>query len=142
MPKARMSDDAVVLFDGVCVLCQGAVKFIFKRDPHGCCKFAAMQSELGQQLLRQNGATGIDGVQMDTMFLLENGVLYNRSSAALRIVRRLRFPWPLLYVFIFVPRVVRDAMYRWIAKNRYRWFGKVEACMLPSKEIRGRFLDL
>nr|WP_247681765.1 thiol-disulfide oxidoreductase DCC family protein [Paenibacillus sp. Marseille-P2973] len=130
--------DTVILFDGVCHLCQGAVKFIIKRDPRGIFHFASLQSPAADRLLE--GKTP-EGGFLNTIVLVEDGVHYTRSTAALRIARRLRFPWPLMYLFIVIPRPLRDAVYGWIAANRYRWFGKDDACMMPTPDIRKRFLE-
>lgn len=130
--------DTVILFDGVCHLCQGAVKFIIKRDPRGIFHFASLQSAAADRLLE--GKTP-EGGFLNTIVLVEDGVHYTRSTAALRIARRLRFPWPLMYLFIVIPRPLRDAVYGWIAANRYRWFGKDDACMMPTPDIRKRFLE-
>lgn len=127
----------IVLFDGVCHLCQGAVKFIIQRDPKQKFYFASLQSPHALKLLRE---AGLDGEPLETMVLIEQGTYYTRSSAALRIARRLRFPWPMLYAFILVPRAWRDAIYKAIAKRRYRWFGKDEVCMVPTTELKARFL--
>ncbi|WP_334073684.1 thiol-disulfide oxidoreductase DCC family protein [Paenibacillus sp. A14] len=127
---------AIVFFDGVCHLCQGAVKFIIRRDPRARFHFASLQSSTARTLL-----AGRFPGSGDTMLLLENGRMYSRSTAALRIAKGLRFPWPLLYILIVVPPVVRNAVYSWIAANRYKWFGKDEACMLPTPEIKARFLE-
>lgn len=129
---------AVVLIDGVCHLCQGLVRFIIPRDPAGRIKFASLQSEAGRGLLL---AAGLEPDRLDTVVLLENGKLYTESSAVLRIARRLRYPWPAVYyVFVLVPRPLRSAVYRLVARNRYRWFGRDEECLLPTPEIRQRFL--
>lgn len=127
----------VVLIDGVCHLCQGLTKFIIKRDPAGVFRFASLQSDIGQEFLRQGG---LPADLIETVIVVENGAYYTRSAAALRISRRLPFPWPLLYGFIIVPRALRDVIYKWVAKNRYRWFGKDEECMIPTPDIRRRFL--
>jgi len=140
MSDKDIGQTAVVLFDGVCLLCQGAVKWIIRHDPGAYFRFASLQSDVGRELIQQYGGTA-DGL-MNTMFLLEQGTLYSRSTAALRITKRLKFPWPLLYAFIIVPRGLRDAVYRWVANNRYRWFGQSDACMLPTKAIKERFIDL
>ncbi|ANY74615.1 thiol-disulfide oxidoreductase DCC family protein [Paenibacillus ihbetae] len=129
---------AIVLIDGVCHLCQGLTRFIIQRDPACHFRFASLQSELGQSLLEQGGLTPDGG---DTMVLIEKGRYYTRSQGALRIARRLRFPWPLAYAMIIVPRPIRDRAYRIVAKNRYRWFGRSEACMIPTPDIRRRFLS-
>ncbi|MFE6799065.1 thiol-disulfide oxidoreductase DCC family protein [Paenibacillus chitinolyticus] len=128
----------VVLFDGVCNLCNAAVRFTVRRDPAGQVRFAALQSEAGQRLLARHG---LPAASFDSFVLIEGGRVYTQSSAGLRVLRRLRYPWPLLYGFVAVPKPIRDAVYRWIARNRYRWFGQRDACMVPTPELRRRFLD-
>jgi predicted DCC family thiol-disulfide oxidoreductase YuxK len=123
-----------VLFDGVCNLCNGAVRFILARDPAARFQFASLQSEAARRLLGENAPE-------ETIVLREGGKIYSQSTAALRIARELRFPWPLLYAFIVVPRPLRDAIYDWVARHRYQWFGKREVCMVPMPEVRGRFLE-
>lgn len=127
---------SVVLFDGVCNLCNAAVRFIIRRDPGGRLRFAALQSEAAAVLLAAQAEP-----LPDSIVLVEGGRVFTRSAAALRIARRLRFPWPLLYALIVVPRPLRDAVYGWIARNRYRWFGRSDQCMVPTPELRARFLD-
>ncbi|WP_055109128.1 thiol-disulfide oxidoreductase DCC family protein [Paenibacillus ihumii] len=131
---------SVVLFDGVCHLCQGAVKFIIKRDPERRFRFASLQSEAGKRIL-QDSPDHLNLGRQDTIVLYQNGAYYTRSSAALRIAKGLRYPWPLAYGFILVPRFLRDAVYRFVAANRYRWFGKDETCLVPTKENKQRFLQ-
>jgi predicted DCC family thiol-disulfide oxidoreductase YuxK len=130
-------NDAVVLFDGVCNLCTGSVRFIIARDPGARFRFAALDSEAARRLLEECGVTS---APPDSVALVEGGAVYTRSSAALRIARRLRFPWPLLYALIVVPKPLRDAAYDLIAHHRYGWFGKRDACMVPTPELRSRFL--
>jgi predicted DCC family thiol-disulfide oxidoreductase YuxK len=125
---------AIVLFDGVCNLCNGAVQFILARDTEARFQFAALQSETARRLL------GTD-ISLESMALVEAGQVFRKSAAALRIARKLRFPWPLLYVFVVVPRPARDLIYDWVARHRYSWFGKRNQCWLPTPELRGRFLD-
>jgi predicted DCC family thiol-disulfide oxidoreductase YuxK len=132
-----MEHRAVVLFDGVCNLCDQSVQFILKRDKKGYFQFASLQSEAGQQILKENNLPTDD---FDSFVLVENGKLYQRSSGALRVCRRLGGAWPLLYGFIIVPAFIRNAVYNWVARNRYRWFGKKDACMMPKPEWRERFL--
>ncbi|WP_339303554.1 thiol-disulfide oxidoreductase DCC family protein [Paenibacillus sp. FSL R5-0519] len=127
----------IVLVDGVCHFCQGLTKWILKRDPEGKYHFASLQSDVAKELLVK-GNLSTDS--MDTFVLIENGKYYTRSTAALRLAKGLKFPYPLLYVFIIVPKFIRNAVYNWVARNRYRWFGKDEACMLPTPEIKDRFL--
>ena len=122
----------VILFDGVCNLCHGAVQFIIRRDRAARFRFASLQSEPGRRLAA--------GPAPDSILLIENGLCYDRSTAALRIARRLDGAWPLLYAFIVIPRPLRDALYAWIARHRYRWFGRLDACPLPSPEWETRFL--
>ena len=129
---------ALILFDGVCNLCAGAVRFIIKRDPKGFFRFASLQSELGQRLLKEHG---IDPSRTDSFVLIENGAAYAESTAALRVARHLSRAWPLCYAGIILPRVLRDRVYRFIARNRYRWFGKQETCMIPTPELRARFIE-
>ncbi|MEQ8706464.1 MAG: thiol-disulfide oxidoreductase DCC family protein [Phaeodactylibacter sp.] len=127
----------ILLFDGVCNLCNSSVQFIIERDPEARFRFASLQSEEGQGLLHTFGARLPD---LSSVVLVQDGKLYARSEAALRVARQLKGGWALLYAFIVVPRPIRDAIYNWIARNRYRWFGKKEACMIPSPDIQSRFL--
>jgi len=129
---------AVVLFDGVCNLCNGAVNFIIDRDPGSHFRFAALQSEQAAALLAPLGR--VPEVEPQSFILVEDGKVYERSSAALRIARRMRGGWKLLYAFMVVPRPLRDAVYRLVARNRYRMFGKAESCRMPTPELRARFL--
>lgn len=133
-----MSHDAIVLFDGVCNLCTGAVQFIIKRDPAGYFRFCSMQSETGRQLLSQHG---IDPNAMDTFVLLQNSRCFTKSDAALRIAGKLAGWWPLLDFFLVVPKAWRDRCYDFIASRRYRWFGTNESCMLPTRDLARRFID-
>ena len=126
-----------ILFDGVCNLCNGFVQFVIVRDPHAHFRFAPLQSAAAASLLREAGASG---PLPDSIVLLADGRAYFRSAAALRILRGLRFPWPLAYALIAVPRVLRDPVYDFIASRRYRWFGRRETCMVPTPDLRRRFL--
>lgn len=128
---------AVILFDGVCNFCNGAVNFVINRDRAGYFKFAALQSEAGEGLLNKYG---IDKVATDSVVLIEGDIAYTHSSAGLKIVRKLPTPWPLLYALIVVPKSIRDWAYRLFAKHRYRLFGRQHQCMMPTPEIRARFL--
>ena len=128
----------IVLFDGVCNLCNGAVDFIIDRDPQARFRFAALQSEAARPLLER---CGLPAEFLGNIVLVEDGACYLRSTAALRIARRLATPWPLLYALVLVPRPLRDALYDWLARNRYRWFGKRESCRMPPPELEARFLS-
>jgi predicted DCC family thiol-disulfide oxidoreductase YuxK len=134
---ARAPDQPVLLFDGVCNLCNAAVQFVIKRDPRSRFRFAALQSEVAQTMLRSIVSVA---PRTDSMILIEGDRAYTRSTAALAISRRLRFPWPLLSVFWIIPRPIRDWMYDIIARNRYRWFGRRDECSLPTPELQARFL--
>jgi predicted DCC family thiol-disulfide oxidoreductase YuxK len=130
---------SAILFDGVCNLCNGFTRFIMARDPApGRFRFAALQSDPGQRLLKAHGLS-TDG--LDTIVLIEDGAAFIRSAAALRTLRRLGLPWSLLYGFIIVPRPLRDVVYRFVARRRYRWFGRRDACMAPTPDSCGRFLE-
>jgi len=137
----------IVLFDGVCNLCNAAVRFIIDRDPKGAMRFASLQSDVGQELVARHAAQ-LDSASLPspgddappTLLLVEDGRIYARSTAALRIARRLNGLWPVFGAFLAVPRSVRDPVYDFVANRRYRWFGKTDACRLPTKEEAGRFL--
>jgi len=137
-PPTRTEDHAVVLFDGVCNLCNGAVNFVIDRDPDAYFRFAPLQSDIGERLLEKGE---VSGAALNSIVLVEDGEVYDRSTAALRIARHLTGPWPLLYAFIVVPRLLRDAVYDWIAANRYRWFGRRDQCRVPTPELKARFLE-
>lgn len=127
----------IVLFDGVCNLCNGSIQFLIKRDRQAHFRFASLQSGTGQKL---QADLGMDPQALDSVILVEGDRWYKESDAALRIARNLPGAWKLLTAFRIVPRPLRDAVYWWIARNRYRWFGKAETCWLPTPELRGRFL--
>lgn len=127
----------VVLFDGVCNLCNATVNFIIERDPKGRLRLGSLQSEPGQKLLER---FDLPHDNFDTFILIEGGRAYTQSTAALRVSRLLRFPWPLFYGLILIPRPLRDRMYSVVARNRYRWFGQSATCRIPTGEERKRFL--
>ena len=136
-PHQTAPEHPVVLFDGVCNFCEGSVRFIIDRDPQGRFRFASLQSQIGEKMLRNHGK---DPEEMTSIVLLQEGKSYTKSSAALRIARHLRFPWPLFWGFMIVPPFLRNMVYDLIARNRYKWFGKKEECMIPTPEIREKFL--
>ncbi|WP_281885047.1 thiol-disulfide oxidoreductase DCC family protein [Paenibacillus sp. YYML68] len=129
---------AIVCYDGVCGFCQRVVQFLLPRDRHGAFYYTALQSPTGQALLKEHG---LDPSSLSTFVLIDAGRAYVRSTAGLRVLLRLGGWWRLLYAAIIVPVPIRDAVYSLIARNRYRFFGKTDACMLPVPEARGRFLD-
>jgi predicted DCC family thiol-disulfide oxidoreductase YuxK len=127
----------IIIFDGYCNFCSGAVLFIIKRDQKAYFTFTASQTPEGQDVL---GSYGLGELARHSIVLVEKGRVYRKSTAALRIARRLSFGWPLLYGFILLPRSFRDPIYDLIARNRYRIFGMRDQCFLPEPEIRDRFL--
>lgn len=127
----------ILLFDGVCNLCNGLVLFIIKRDPAGKFKFASLQSETGQQWLTR---IGLVKNEFESFIFIQDDKYYLKSTAALKMLRQLGGVWKLLYVFILVPRPIRDFFYDLIARSRYRIFGKRDVCMIPTPELRERFL--
>ena len=131
MPKS------IVLFDGVCNLCNSAVQFIIRHDPNAHFQFASLQSPQAQKCLAGHRLEGYS----ESIVLVEDSKIYNASTAALRIARRLSGLWSLFYVFIIIPRPIRDWVYSIIARNRYRWFGRRDECMVPTPNLRERFLD-
>ena len=127
---------SVILFDGICNFCNGAVNFIIRHDSDKKFKFAPLQSEIGEQLQAKYGI----GEDVDSIILVENDKAYTHSTAGLRVAKGLGGIWSLGYVFIIVPAFIRDWAYRLFAKNRYRLFGRQDACMLPTPDVRERFL--
>lgn len=138
MPEsAEFHTSPILLYDGVCNLCNASVQWILQRDRAAVFRFAALQSETGQALLKR---VGLDSVHFDTVVLVDGDRVFTRSDAALEILRRLGAPWSWLAVLRWAPRRLRDAVYNWVARNRYRWFGRQEKCLLPRKEWAQRFL--
>jgi predicted DCC family thiol-disulfide oxidoreductase YuxK len=131
-------DHAIVLFDGVCNLCMSTVQFLIKRDPNGYFTFASLQSEVGRTLLE---AHGLKPDALDTFVLVEGSRCFTHSDAALRVAKHLSGYWSLLWVLSLIPKPIRNWGYTVIARNRYRWFGRRETCMVPSQDILHRFLQ-
>jgi predicted DCC family thiol-disulfide oxidoreductase YuxK len=127
----------IILFDGVCNLCNGTVQFILKRDKKKQFLFASLQGEFGQKTL---GGLGLTGGDPNSFILLEGENIYTHSTGALRVSLHLGGIWKFLYGLIIIPRFIRDGVYNFISRNRYRWFGKREECFLPSADTRERFL--
>lgn len=128
---------AIILFDGVCNFCNASVNFLIDRDSEARFRFGALQSEEGLAVLRENG---LPTDYFDSIVLIEDGQVWVASDAVLRATKHMPGLWPLLRVFRIIPRPIRDAVYDWIARNRYRWFGKQESCRIPTPEYRARFL--
>jgi predicted DCC family thiol-disulfide oxidoreductase YuxK len=135
---ASLEGGPVILFDGVCNLCSAWVRFAVARDPGARLRFAAVQSDLAQEFLRRRH---LPTDVFESFYLIEDGQMYEKSTAFLRTVRHLRWPWPLLRAAWLLPRALRDWLYDRIARNRYRLFGRRDACLAPSPEIAGRFLS-
>jgi predicted DCC family thiol-disulfide oxidoreductase YuxK len=131
-------EPAIILFDGVCNLCNGFVQFVIRHDSAERFRFTSLQSEAGQKLLAQYGMS-IDATP-ETVVLVSQGNVYTHSNAVLRILHGLGGPWQLFYAGMILPRALRDALYRFVARHRYQWFGQQDACMLPTPELAQRFL--
>ena len=128
----------MILFDGVCNLCNGAVNFVLQHDKKGIFRFASLQSEAGQQLL---AAHNLDSKEMNSFFLIDKGKVYKKSAAALKVMNYFAWYWKELQILRIVPYFLRDAIYDFIAANRYKWFGKRNECMVPTPELQKRFLQ-
>lgn len=138
MNQPLSEPQAIILFDGVCNLCNASVQFIIARDTAKRFRFASRQSRVGQELMERHG---LDPDGDDSVVLVEGDRPWLRSSAALRIARQLRWPWPILFGLILIPRPLRDWGYDRIAANRYRWFGRSDTCVLPGDNTKDRFLS-
>lgn len=130
--------ERIVIFDGVCNLCEFSVNFIYERDREGKFTFTPAQSPLGQMLLEKYQ---IHSDTLDTVVLVKHNRAFSRSTAALKIAAELDLPWNVLQFFSYIPQPIRDWIYDLIARNRYEWFGKKESCMIPTKKIKARFLE-
>jgi len=133
-----MAAHSIILFDGVCNLCNGAVQFVIKRDKRNQFLFASLQSEEGKKILREHH---LPTNKLYSFILVEDGKVYDRSTAALKVVKKLDGFWHFFYGFIIVPKFIRDGVYNFIAKNRYQWFDKKNECMIPTPELKAKFLN-
>jgi predicted DCC family thiol-disulfide oxidoreductase YuxK len=133
-----MVTHSIILFDGVCNLCNGAVQFVIKRDKKNRFLFASLQSDEGKTILSENHLTNDN---FCSFILFENSQIYDKSTAALKVVKELDGLWHFFYGFIIVPKFIRDAVYSFISKNRYRWFGRKDQCMIPTPELKAKFLN-
>ena len=134
----HLKNKSIILFDGVCNLCNSSVQFIIKRDKKQHFLYASLQSDAGQDILLQ---FQLENSDFDSIILVDNEKVYQKSTAILKIFKHLSSAWKLSYGFIIIPKIIRDFVYTIIAKNRYKWFGKKETCMIPTKELKMRFLD-
>ncbi|HEY6954669.1 MAG TPA: thiol-disulfide oxidoreductase DCC family protein [Flavisolibacter sp.] len=132
-----MNENPIILFDGVCNFCNGSVNLVLKYDKSGIFRFAALQSEAGQKLLQRYD---LPSAEFDSFVLIDNGKVYKKSEAALRVMNKLPWYWKELQILRIIPTPFRDAIYDFIARNRYKWFGKKDQCMIPTPEMRSRFL--
>lgn len=128
----------ILLFDGVCNLCSSSVQFVLKHNKSGNIRFASLQSETGKQLLKEHG---LSHQYIDSLVLLQNGTAHVKSDAALRVTKHLESFWRLLLILLIVPSFIRNPIYDWIARNRYKWFGKKDVCWIPQPQWKSRFLD-
>jgi predicted DCC family thiol-disulfide oxidoreductase YuxK len=129
---------SLVLFDGVCNLCNGWVRFVIRRDPNGIFRFAAQQTPAGRAIIEDRiGGSG----QLSSIILIEDHTIYVESDAILQILTGLGAPWSWVALLRIVPRRIRDACYRFVANHRYRWFGRTEVCQVPSADLRSRFIE-
>ena len=132
------SEKPIILFDGVCNLCNNAVQFVIKHDSADKFMFAALQSATGQQLLQEYN---LPTAGFNSFVLIQNGEVFLKSTAALQVAKQLTGPVKILYGFIIVPPFIRNGVYTFIAKNRYKWFGKKDSCMIPTASLKAKFLN-
>lgn len=132
-----MKEHPIILFDGVCNFCNAAVNFVLKQDKKGVFRFAALQSEAGQKLSEQYN---LPGENFKSFVLIENRKVFQKSKAALKVLNHLPWYWKEMQLLKVVPTFLRDAIYDFVAKNRYKWFGKKQQCMIPTAAMKSRFL--
>ena len=127
----------IIIYDGECVLCESSVRFIVKHDKAGLCRFTQAQSDTGRRI---QSDLGIDALALESVVLVKDSEVYDKSDAAMEIARILDGPWKMLAIFRFVPKGLRDGVYLWIARHRHRWFGKKDLCSMPDKSIKQRII--
>jgi predicted DCC family thiol-disulfide oxidoreductase YuxK len=132
-----MKEHPLILFDGICNFCNSAVNFVIKKDKEAFIHFAPLQSPKGRLYLKQYNYPVNN---LNSFVFIEDNKVYTKSTAALKVCRHLKGGWPLCYGFIIVPKFIRDGIYSWVAKNRYKWFGVRQECMMPTPEVRSRFV--
>lgn len=131
------TEKKIILFDGVCNLCNSSVTYVIKRDKKDLFRFAALQDVVGQQLIEKHQ---IDTSKTDSIILIDGDTAYVKSTAALKVARHLGGGYPLLYGFMIIPNFIRNWVYDFVARNRYKWYGKKDSCMIPTPELRSKFL--
>ncbi len=129
----------VILFDGVCNLCNAAVRFVIKRDKNNLFRFASLQSTVGQEVMKKYG---LCTESLNSFVLVEKGKVYTKSAGALMVAKQLSGGWHLLIAFMIVPPFIRDSVYNFIANNRYKWFGKKDKCLIPSPALQSKFIEV
>lgn len=132
-----MEQNPIILFDGVCNYCNSVVNFVIRQDKKNIFRFSPLQSPMAQRLLEQYG---LPASRPDSMLLIDSGRIYHHSSAVLRLYQRLPWYWKWTQLFWIIPKFIRDAVYDFIARNRYKWFGKKEECMVPGDDVKERFI--
>ena len=130
-------DHPIILFDGVCNLCNNSVQFVIRRDQQRKFRFASLQSNVGQHYLQRFGVKP----DVYSIILIQDGRVFDRSSAALEIAKNLSGAWPAFYTLKIIPKFLRDIVYDFIARRRYKWFGKKDECMIPTPDLKDRFLE-
>ncbi len=128
----------IILFDGVCNLCNTSVNFVIRKDKKDCFRFAALQSDIGKEYTAKYN---INSIETDSILLVDKDKVYLKSTAALHIVKSLSGGYPLFYGFIIIPAFIRNWVYDYVATNRYKWFGKKESCMIPTPELKAKFMN-
>jgi len=136
----RNKTDNIILFDGICNLCNSSIQFIIKKDKKNLFKFASLQSDAAKNILLHYFPKKNKFNNFDTIYLIKNDTILTESTAILHILKELRSPYKLLFYFIIIPKFIRDSIYKIISKNRYKWFGKKDNCMIPTKELKSKFL--
>jgi predicted DCC family thiol-disulfide oxidoreductase YuxK len=136
--KMVFPEKQLILFDGVCNLCNTYVQFVINRDSQNKFLFASLQSDTGQDVLKH---FGLDTTEFKTLVLLQDNHIYTKSTGALRVLKQLDGLWKFSYIFIAIPSPIRDLFYNFVASNRYRFFGKKDYCMMPLPELKSRFLN-
>lgn len=133
----ELKEKGIVLFDGVCNFCNSSVNFVMRKDNSDYFRFLPLQSDKGKSIVSK---FNLDPENLQTVILLERGRVYTKSTAAIRIARKLRGGWKLFYGFVIVPAFIRDVMYNFVARNRYKWWGKRDVCMVPTPDVKNKFL--
>lgn len=134
----RTESEHIILFDGICNLCNSSVQFVIRHDPKKIFKFASLQSEVGHSLLISGG---LEIERGNSFVLISNGQYFTQSTAALRVMKLLGGGWQIFYSLMIIPKFIRDSIYSVVARNRYKWFGQRAACMIPTAELKERFLQ-